>query len=574
MSNNKYLFINNNKIEKYDNISKSNLKSLDYGMNENQNIIRFKKYNSNSIKNIFNTKKFNQNRNFDFPVKVNLKQKRNDTYKNNLIMLDNAFQKIKQLDRKISGKSIKNQNKSKKSNLLSLEPFSPKRILTIPTNNYHFGYSVDEKGDLELLDDPDIFDKFHGTKNNSIGPDRYNIKSSPRKKLIIDWSKNLESKNLEKSNFLHYINKNRVLTNKNDLFLTNILSNSQEKKKCNDKNRIPNINSQKLRSLRKEEDYKNKLLRYEMQTKEEQAYLGPGSYDLPDEFIISPKKNKFQNFGSSMSRKMESPKRMKLETIEDNIKYFFQVEKSKNNKKDNEDKVRLYKNSKFYIYKLKAELLKEKSIFNKKILSDNLGPGLYEPKKLKNKKESKVENFGTLVDRNLTNNNKNKKDSVCSYLPLEDWTKKFKKKSYDIKKKENIFPFFEEIQEEKMANKEEIFNKKDSENETDKENNINSKKINKNRPGFGSEEPRFYVFQSQINEFNGVGSYELNPIKKNKENCITFMSSDGRHKIIKYDNNPLLGPGTYDKYNTFFDWNKKSYNVKVKDRIELFKNMK
>ena len=82
-------------------------------MNENQNIIRFKKYNSNSIKNIFNTKKFNQNRNFDFPVKVNLKQKRNDTYKNNLIMLDNAFQKIKQLDRKISGKSIKNQNKSK-----------------------------------------------------------------------------------------------------------------------------------------------------------------------------------------------------------------------------------------------------------------------------------------------------------------------------------------------------------------------------------------------------------------------------------------------------------------------------
>ena len=31
--------------------------------------------------------------------------------------------------------------------------------------------------------------------------------------------------------------------------------------------------------------------------------------------------------------------------------YFFQVEKSKNNKKDTEDKVRLYKNSKFYIYK-------------------------------------------------------------------------------------------------------------------------------------------------------------------------------------------------------------------------------
>ena len=50
------------------------------------------------------------------------------------------------------------------------EPFSPKRILTIPTQNNHYGYSIDDNGETELLDDPYMEEKFNGTKNNSIGP--------------------------------------------------------------------------------------------------------------------------------------------------------------------------------------------------------------------------------------------------------------------------------------------------------------------------------------------------------------------------------------------------------------------
>ena len=53
-----------------------------------------------------------------------------------------------------------------------------------------------------------------------------------------------------------------------------------------------------------------------------------------------------------------------------------------------------------------------------------------------------------------------------------------------------------------------------------------------------------------------------------------FIYSSERHNAVKYDNNPELGPGTYNNYNTFFQWNKKSYNAKIKDRIDEFKKLK
>ena len=91
------------------------------------------------------------------------------------------------------------------------------------------------------------------------------------------------------------------------------------------------------------------------------------------------------------------------------------------------------------------------------------------------------------------------------------------------------------------------------------------------RPGFGSDEPRFYVFKNDINEFNGVGSYNLIPQRKNKVQFAPFIYSSQRHNAVKNDNNPQLGPGTYNKFDTFFQWNKKSYNVKIKNRINEYK---
>ena len=137
-------------------------------------------------------------------------------------------------------------------------------------------------------------------------------------------------------------------------------------------------NNPRIKDFKKEEEYlKQKFLNYEKQKQEMQAYIGPGSYNLSDEFIITPKKDKFQNFGSSKSRNLDSKKKAKSNSIDETIKYYFLIEKNKENKFENNDKMNIYKNSKFFTYKLKAKLLKEKNIFDKKMIEENLRPGSY-----------------------------------------------------------------------------------------------------------------------------------------------------------------------------------------------------
>lgn len=216
---------------------------------------------------------------------------------------------------------------------------------------------------------------------------------------------------------------------------------------------------------------------------------------------------------------MNSPRKENIKSFENNIKYYFLTEKNKENKKENDDKIKLYKNSKFFTYKLKAKFLKEKNIIDKKKLHDNMGPGRYEPEEQKMKKENKVGNFGFLEKRSFKLDFNSDKPWDCSYLPLEDWTKKFSRKLKPIKKPENIlFKFNEEIN-----NKSETINEKNNEENPEKEIKINIK-YNIKRPGFGSDEPRFYIFQSQINESNGVGSYDLIPKRKIRSNlCHLFI---------------------------------------------------
>lgn len=51
---------------------------------------------------------------------------------------------------------------------------SPRRVPTIPDKDSKFGFGEDKEGKMELLIDPNLDQKFDGTRNNSIGPDRYN----------------------------------------------------------------------------------------------------------------------------------------------------------------------------------------------------------------------------------------------------------------------------------------------------------------------------------------------------------------------------------------------------------------
>ncbi len=97
---------------------------------------------------------------------------------------------------------------------------------------------------------------------------------------------------------------------------------------------------------------------------------------------------------------------------------------------------------------------------------------------------------------------------------------------------------------------------------------------NKKRPAFGSREPRFHIFESQINKLNGVGEYNLLfPLKIIKQQNAPFITSSSRNNLIKKEN-ANVGPGTYNKYDTFFQWNKKTYNTKVKYEVDKFKDIK
>ena len=560
MSNFKYLLLNSKKGENEYNLSKNNLKSLDYELDNDENLNKFKKFNSYSIKNIFSSKKSNLYDNTDMPVKLKLNAQRNITSENNLIINNNLYNK--QLQRKTSGKNIKNNIFN--NNSINIKSFSPKRILTISTENNLFRYEVTDNGNMKLLEEPDNIDKFNGTKSNSIGPDRYNVILSPRKRLIIDWSKSSEDKNILNKNPNVDIENIKTLNKLDYLFRKNVNNRNSQNNNNENKIGLSKSYSFKTKDWRKEFDYiKDKLLKYEKQKKEIQSYLGPGSYNLSDEFNISPNKMRYQNFGSFKSRNLNSPKDSKKNSNENNIKHYFLTNKNQNNKKENIDKIKLYENSKFYTYKLKAQLLKEKSIKDKNDLYEKMGPGCYEIKEQKYKKDNNVGNFGVLEKRNL-DTNKNKVWD-CSYLPLEDWSKKFTKNS-NKNKKENILNFDEELKVNKQEPKEENNYIKNFDNE--EKINIG---YNLRRPGFNSEEPRFYIYKSAINEMNGVGSYDLIPKRKNKIQFIPFIYSSERHNAVKSDNNPELGPGTYNKFDTFFQWNKKSYNIKIKNIVDTYK---
>ena len=192
--------------------------------------------NTQSIGNIFNSnKKYNYS-----PIKIySNNEKNNNSIQNNLNTIDYSYTKELILKRKISAKSIKHKNKYSSNKIYNIynnnsviyEPFSSKRILTIPTQSNHFGYAIYDNGETELLDDPNLLDKFNGTKNNSIGPGQYNIIPAPRRKLIIDWSK-LSENRLIKINEKRRNKKIRKLGELNkldNLYLSTNIMNEKEK---------------------------------------------------------------------------------------------------------------------------------------------------------------------------------------------------------------------------------------------------------------------------------------------------------------------------------------------------------
>ena len=234
----------------------------------------------------------------------------------------------------------------------------------------------------------------------------------------------------------------------------------------------------------------------------------------------------------------------------------------------------------------KAALIREisKSLNKEKV--SNLGPGSYDPKFLtKSNFSCEIGNFGSLERRFPYYKKTNQENGgILSYLYLDNWGPK---KRTNYKKKVMPQNILKRLNEGISVNKMNIFREKIMEEtrkqppigayDVEKVNTIESKVKNmantsRNLPAFGSSGKRV-LFEEQIKKgkYAGHENYskeEKSFIKKEiRQNYVPFLSNTRRDDIDNFERDRLIniggkvgGPGYY-KTDSYFDWNKKSYNI-------------
>ena len=255
-------------------------------------------------------------------------------------------------------------------------------------------------------------------------------------------------------------------------------------------------------------------------------------------------------------------------------------------KKINDSKSENKKN-KIIIQKIdKADLIREISKSLKKENISKLGPGCYEPKFIpKNNFSYEIGNFGSLERRfPLYKKSNQENGGVLSYLYLDNWGPK---QRTNYRKKVMPQNILKKLNEGISINKMTLFRDKIMEEtrkqpplgsyDVEKVNTIESKVKNaantsRNLPAFGTSGKRV-LFDSQIKKGDYIGNdyyskEENNWIKKEKrQNYVPFLSNTGRDDVENFEKDRLTniggqigGPGYY-KTDSYFDWNKKSYNI-------------
>ena len=466
---------------------------------------------------------------------------------------------------------------------------SPDRVSSIPSKNNAICF-CDE-------DDPEkIIERFNGTKNNSIGPDRYNL-DSPKRNNAIDWKRSPKKLlELEKNNntFLNNINVSKscnIQNNNNNykLYKDGLLSKNSNVNINNDNysvsssvsNKFINSNND-IKKIKKNNIYRNDfmglrenyhkddidLTSVPIKKKYEIITPGPGAYNYKEAFKIEPKKNKYQNFGSFVSRDLQPIE--KINTYKNLLSENDNIYKNHLNLNINEkNKVNEFIHS---LHNLKVETICEKNMNRKKKVEENLGPGSYNPL-LNSPKKNNNQNigFGSIESRFKTEENENHK--IVYYNESNNWIRDTKngllQQVSSVQKEqlqrerevqEEIEKLRREMKTKAKPREEPIIEYKDSE-----EYKIRKAALeNYNRPGFGGGEQKFKVLRNDINENNGVGSYNLlYPEREKMQKKVPFSVSSKKFSEEKIKSNRNVGPGSYEQ-NSFFDWNKKSFNVNYK----------
>ena len=484
----------------------------------------------------------------------------------------------------IGNKSTLRKNKSllRPSSNISLhnEPNSVSNIATIPAKKQEFGYNINNNGELVLAVDPVADFCFSGTKNNSIGPGRYDpvIKE---KNHCIRWDK-ISGR---KSDIFPGVNTENL---KNEQTQNSSLVDTDISSLKSSNERYHNINKKKPKPTRMityktkrnpsfsqdEEDMIDFKKEFDFLNHKNNIISGPKksrNYLLNYNIMRNPTKPKeLQYFGSSNARDTGLALILNHNTKVGPGSYFRNTYKKFENLFLNKIQNNSWKKSKGRddnnIHKLRRSL-------------SNLGPGSYNiDRSLQKKSFNSFGNFSTekrfdlsylLNNKIEINENGEGNPGPGSYnfndLWIKDITKLYQK------------PILVNVEEEVKR----VTKKDENENSENKPDfniyqnegyiNIIQEKIKKKQNPYVSENMPFLSGNNRFTHINkdnyvniGPGKYDLfkKGAKTRKFNPILapFNSFEEKKPIyIKKENNNVA-PGQHSK-DSYFDWNKKSFNA-------------
>ena len=427
-------------------------------------------------------------------------------------------------------------------------------------------------------------------ENNNNSKIKNNIFNLKKHNNAIDWKKvskkNLELESINNNSFIIQDNNNK--NTKNDFVMLtefNIISNKNEKKDTKEKK-----DNKENKTEPKQIIYKNNILGFKdnfdsslinltsnNNKNKENVEPGPGTYEPKNlNFKLEPKKNRYQNFGTYESRNMfPIPKKkffngnnIRLNT--DNSINNFRFRKKLD---ENRNKLNKYKR---LLHNLRFNIIKEQAMLYKKNVQDNLGPGTYSPKNISDLKKNN-QMAKTLVineERIPSYIDMNDNPGVGEYNVNGEFKQNVEKNLTLLKSKQDKEKYDQKIVLEnfkkKWKNKQQRRFIRIDYTETD-EYKIRKQYMHNSlfRPPFNSAVPKFTQEKkddANIDIYtNEQDIIDYPPKKINNHLNIPFLSKAVRscNQTIDANSEKKIGPGSYEQ-KSFFDWNKKSFNVQYK----------
>jgi len=451
------------------------------------------------------------------------------------------------------------------------------KLQTLPNKSRLYNNIIDPEDEelLNLFKSNNKYSKNEDSNFNSNDNSFFTNNINYKHNNAIDWKK-VSKKNLETENNSSLDSKRipndfvmltefNVLNNNIQKDLKKIISkNNLEPKQVLYKNNILGFkdnfdsNNINLTSI----PFKNK------ENKKDLVEPGPGAYDpMNNNFRFEPKKNRYQNFGTYGSRNMR-PIPMNKRSLRINTENNLNHLRFKKVLRHNMNKLNKYKR---LLHNLRLNIIKEQAKQFKNNVKNNLGPGSYSPESLFNLKKLKIKNLSKTINFN------NKEERKPSYIEINenpgvgeyDTTgeyKNFIEKNMDLQKsnrnkERNDQKIMMENYKKKLKKRERTIIRLDYvDTEEYRKRKLFMNSNNVFKPPFNSAVPKFKPEKKIDVDIPFIEDTNYHKKEMNHKN-VPFLSKAKRWD--KEKNDVKSGPGSYEQ-RSFFDWNKKSFNVQYK----------